>query len=53
MSYKRCSFIIIAFCLLSFGLQSTQSVKPIHAFSPQVIQQGAVGEDVIELQARL
>src|SRR5690625_1639366 len=53
MSFKRWSFIIIAFCLLSFGLQSTQSVKPIHPFSPQVIQQGAVGEDVIELQARL
>lgn len=53
MSYKRWSFIVIAFCLLSFGLQSTHSVKPIHAFSSQVIQQGAVGEDVIELQARL
>ena len=29
------------------------SAKPTEAFSNQVIQQGAVGEDVIELQARL
>src|SRR5699024_10850340 len=27
--------------------------KPVDAFSPQVIQHGAVGDDVIELKARL
>lgn len=32
---------------------SFSSVSPVKGFTPQVIQHGAVGEDVIELQARL
>ncbi|TQS74431.1 spore cortex-lytic enzyme [Ornithinibacillus gellani] len=31
----------------------TTERQTVHAFSPQVIQHGAVGEDVIELQSRL
>lgn len=48
---KLCLFIII--CFLMIGLQTTDSAKPVNAFTEQVIQHGAVGEDVIELQARL
>jgi len=29
------------------------SIKSVEAFSPQIIQQGAIGDDVIELQSRL
>lgn len=40
--------------IFSLVLISTNNEKArVHAFSNQVIQQGAVGEDVIELQARL
>jgi len=46
------TFLFIAICLLFTGIQSI-TPKPVDAFSPQVIQQGAVGDDVIELQARL
>ncbi|MGJ9456836.1 spore cortex-lytic enzyme [Oceanobacillus sp. CF4.6] len=35
------------------GLQGESSTKTASAFSAQVIQQGAVGDDVIELQSRL
>nr|WP_239584123.1 spore cortex-lytic enzyme [Aquibacillus albus] len=35
------------------GITATHSPKPVEGFSQQVIQHGAVGEDVIELQARL
>ncbi|SFA73442.1 N-acetylmuramoyl-L-alanine amidase [Lentibacillus halodurans] len=48
---KMYLFIIIGF--LAIGLQTTHSAKPVNAFTEQVIQHGAVGEDVIELQARL
>nr|WP_238378778.1 spore cortex-lytic enzyme [Halalkalibacillus sediminis] len=41
-----CLSFLFCFCLFS-------SPIPSDAFSDQVIQQGAVGEDVIELQARL
>src|SRR5699024_5733881 len=42
--------VIFAFTLVFYSPLTDSSV---HAFSPQVIQQGASGEDVIELQARL
>ncbi|MFD2630706.1 spore cortex-lytic enzyme [Oceanobacillus kapialis] len=42
--------MIPIFCIT---LQATHPDKTVHAFSSQVIQQGAVGDDVIELQARL
>ncbi|SFD50736.1 N-acetylmuramoyl-L-alanine amidase [Lentibacillus persicus] len=48
---KLSLFIII--CFLITGLQTADSAKPVSAFSDQVIQHGAVGDDVIELQARL
>src|SRR5699024_384028 len=38
---------------ISVMYQGTVQQTTVHAFSPQVIQHGAVGEDVIELQARL
>jgi len=43
-------FISLGLFILPFTLEESQNVK---AFSPQVIQHGAVGDDVIELQARL
>lgn len=53
MTYTRLPMLYIMICLMFFGLQISISPKPVNAFSPQVIQQGAVGDDVIELQARL
>lgn len=44
--------IIVTILLCAFIIQ-TSSNQQTNAFSNQVIQQGAVGEDVIELQARL
>ncbi|WP_411815339.1 spore cortex-lytic enzyme [Heyndrickxia sporothermodurans] len=38
-------------CLMTLSLSSKE--KPVQAFTNQVIQKGAVGDDVIELQARL
>lgn len=52
MNYKKSPLILIYSVLLVMVVQFS-SIKPIHAFSPQVIQHGAVGDDVIELQARL
>ncbi|HLS08611.1 spore cortex-lytic enzyme, partial [Lentibacillus sp.] len=52
MTYKKI-FLLVIICLMAIGLQTTYSVKPAEAFTEQVIQHGAVGEDVIELQARL
>src|SRR3954469_20641555 len=40
--------MILAICLFILPTQ-----ERVHAFSNQVIQQGAVGNDVIELQSRL
>ncbi|MFD1039513.1 spore cortex-lytic enzyme [Virgibacillus byunsanensis] len=53
MTYKKLSLLFIIICFISIGLQASQFPKPVEAFSNQVIQHGAVGEDVIELQARL
>ncbi len=52
MNDKKVYFIFILTLLLiaTFHIEKTEQV---HAFSPQVIQHGAVGDDVIELQARL
>lgn len=40
---------IVSTCLIFIAVPHQQ----VHAFSPQIIQKGAIGEDVIELQARL
>lgn len=53
MAYKKLSLLVIFICLLSLILPAPGSPKSVEAFSPQVIQQGAVGDDVIELQSRL
>jgi len=53
MNYKKIIQYMIIILLLVVGLQTTQLPKNVKAFSPQVIQQGAVGDDVIELQSRL
>lgn len=45
------SFILISLCILPLSL--FEDSRKVHAFSGQVIQRGAVGDDVIELQARL
>ncbi|MFC4557404.1 spore cortex-lytic enzyme [Virgibacillus kekensis] len=53
MTYKKMLLFIFIICFLAVGLQMSQQAKPVDAFSPQVIQHGSTGEDVIELQARL
>lgn len=52
MTYRKL-ILLIMICFLSIGLQTAYPAKPVNAFSPQVIQHGSVGDDVIELQARL
>ncbi len=44
--------VLLAFIGLSLMVSSIQ-LKNVEAFSNQVIQRGASGEDVIELQSRL
>ncbi|GIO28472.1 spore cortex-lytic enzyme [Ornithinibacillus bavariensis] len=46
-------FLLLIICLLVIGLQGTSHPNSVDAFTNQVIQRGAVGNDVIELQARL
>ena len=53
MTYVRVPMIYIMICFMFLALYAFISPKPVNAFSSQVIQQGAVGDDVIELQARL
>lgn len=45
--------VFLGMVLLLFPLSELTYVKPVQGFSNQVIQQGATGEDVIELQSRL
>lgn len=44
-------FLIISICIICVPLSTSE--KTVEAFSAQVIQHGAVGDDVIELQSRL
>ncbi len=53
MTYKKLFLFIIIICFLVVGLQTSHITKPVNAFTSQVVQHGAVGDDVIELQARL
>ncbi|MFG6114499.1 spore cortex-lytic enzyme [Halobacillus sp. MO56] len=53
MIIKRSIFYTALSVLLAGGLVTAFPSEPAEAFSNQVIQQGAVGDDVIELQARL
>src|SRR5690625_2064777 len=53
---QRSAFaLFFGFCLILFSWGAINSIEKttVHAFSPQIIQQGAVGDDVIELQSRL
>jgi N-acetylmuramoyl-L-alanine amidase len=51
---KKKKILITAFILLLFMIpMSFLADNRVHAFSNQVIRQGAVGDDVIELQSRL
>lgn len=52
-SKMRCMILSCTFILLFSFLFATIPGKPVSAFSGQVIQKGATGTDVIELQARL
>ena len=45
-------FVSMFLCII-LTMFPSGSIERVEAFSPQVIQQGAVGDDVIELQARL
>src|SRR5689334_5947772 len=45
-------FIVCALCVVIIPMMNNQNAK-VNAFSEQVIQHGATGTDVIELQARL
>lgn len=49
---KTLILFIIALGIIG-GVTATHTSQPVEAFSNQVIQQGAVGDDVIELQSRL
>jgi N-acetylmuramoyl-L-alanine amidase len=53
MSYKKLSISIILISFLFIGIEVSYPENNAEAFSEQVIQHGAVGDDVIELQARL
>ncbi|WP_019378354.1 spore cortex-lytic enzyme [Virgibacillus halodenitrificans] len=53
MVYKKLSPIFLLIVVVFIGVVTILPVKTTDAFSSQVIQQGAVGDDVIELQARL
>ena len=45
------TIILFSLCILSFSMVEEQ--RRVQAFTNQVIQRGAVGDDVIELQSRL
>lgn len=50
---KKRIILFICTMFMTIALLFSFSLHKVEAFSPQVIQHGAVGEDVIELQARL
>ncbi|CDQ27781.1 Spore cortex-lytic enzyme precursor [Halobacillus karajensis] len=50
---KKTMVVSMGMALLLFPLSELTYVKPVQGFSNQVIQQGATGNDVIELQSRL
>ncbi|MYL28588.1 spore cortex-lytic enzyme [Halobacillus halophilus] len=53
MLWKKTMVVTAGLVLLIFPIADGTWSKPVHGFSSQVIQQGATGDDVIELQARL
>ncbi len=53
MRFKRTVILLFFVFALMAGIPAADGIRSVQAFSPQVIQHGASGEDVIELQARL
>jgi len=53
MAKQKIAFLFIIACGVIIGFQTFNQPQDTEAFSQQVIQQGASGDDVIELQARL
>lgn len=53
MSTVKKSIFLFSFVGILFSFTNVVPISTSHAFSEQIIQQGATGEDVIELQARL
>lgn len=53
ISKKKIIVLILMSGLLCFSIQAIHPQQNVKAFSPQIIQQGATGDDVIELQSRL
>jgi N-acetylmuramoyl-L-alanine amidase len=53
MSFKKLSLLIMLMTFLFIGIEASYPKNNAAAFSEQVIQHGSVGDDVIELQARL
>jgi N-acetylmuramoyl-L-alanine amidase len=47
---SKCKLLVIFFCISGFIVSGAPDA---HGFSGQVIQKGATGDDVVELQARL
>lgn len=52
MNFRKVSIMLMLLLLMMYGPHPFDD-RRADAFSPQVIQHGAVGDDVIELQARL
>src|SRR5690625_1924315 len=52
MNVKQLSLLFTLFISITLCINIVEN-KQVNAFTDQVIQHGAVGEDVIELQARL
>ncbi|SDJ67064.1 spore cortex-lytic enzyme [Sediminibacillus albus] len=53
MRLKKTVILLFFALIFAIGISATNDIQPTEAFSNQVIQQGAVGDDVIELQSRL
>ncbi|MUV39758.1 N-acetylmuramoyl-L-alanine amidase [Lentibacillus sp. JNUCC-1] len=53
MTLKKRLILAAGIIIMTIFLVPVHSNHPVKAFSNQVIQHGAVGDDVIELQARL
>nr|WP_226579393.1 spore cortex-lytic enzyme [Halobacillus litoralis] len=53
MVWKKTTVVFVVMTMVLFPMSEFTFVKPVQGFSNQVIQQGATGDDVIELQSRL
>ncbi|MBH0229608.1 spore cortex-lytic enzyme [Halobacillus yeomjeoni] len=53
MIWKKTIIVFLGMAMLILPFSEWATVQPVQGFSNQVIQKGAVGDDVIELQSRL